>query len=115
MRPHALVGVRPFHSLAVCGGLHGFLPEKSSRSVFSDDRFLQLRAASARLSSLCQEIWLALLGLSCRVAGVKRFRLALQRQRLPADERPGCPDLAESIVLACYLPNYPQLAPRQHQ
>src|SRR5271156_2428355 len=67
-----------------------------------------------RHSGVRQEIWTPLLGLPRKLADAEFLRPEIQRQRLPAHERPGCSDLAESRLLAGYLPHDSDLASRQH-
>jgi hypothetical protein len=93
------------------GGLNDLLPAASYRLVVAfvvrDRRVSQ----SQRATGFRPQVWTSLLGLPRSMADAELLRAEVQRQRLPAYERSGFSNLAESIVLAGHVPHHAVLAP----
>src|ERR1700730_939037 len=93
------------------GGMDDLVPEKRCRSLAAPAACFGLLRTGPWVTCLRPQIRTALFGVPRIMAHAELLWTKIQRQRLSADERSGCSDLAKPVLLAGHLPHYADLAP----
>src|SRR5580704_11008243 len=91
----------------VVGGVQSKYPDGTSCAAAESSR--------SSNSGIRTQVWIAVFGVSYRVAGAQQLRASVSRQWLSAGQRARLSDLAEPILFPHYVSNYAPMASGEHE